>query len=98
MRWSRLIGGKTVVVTLGGEGLVAVLDGRVIRQPAQPVRRVVDTTGAGDCFCGSFVAFLYRGRPFEESLHLAQRAAARSVERPGASPSFPTAAELAGGG
>ena len=97
LRWSRLIGGKTVVVTLGGQGLVAVVNGRVIHQPAQPVRRVVDTTGAGDCFCGTLVAFLYRGRPFEESLHLAQEAAARSVERPVASPSFPRAEELSGG-
>ena len=96
-RWSRLIGGKWVVVTLGGQGLVAVVNGHVIRQPAKPVRRVVDTTGAGDCFCGTLVAFLYQGRPFEESLHLAQEAAARSVERPVASPSFPRAEELSGG-
>jgi ribokinase len=96
-RWSRHVGGKTVVVTLGGQGLVAVVDGRVIRQSAKPVRRVVDTTGAGDCFCGTLVAFLYHGRPLVDSLHLAQEAAARSVERPGASPSFPRAEELARG-
>ena len=63
----------------------------------KPVRRVVDTTGVGDCFCGTLVDFLYQGRSFEESLHRAQEAAARSVERPGASPSFPRAEELAGG-
>jgi ribokinase len=93
-RWTRRIGNKTVVATLGAQGLVAVVDGRVIRQPAKPVSGVADTTGAGDCFCGTLLAFLCQGRPFDDSLHLAQEAAARSVERPGASPSFPRLEEL----
>jgi ribokinase len=93
-RWSGLIGGKTVVVTLGGQGIVAVDGGRVIRQPAPAVDRVVDTTGAGDCFCGALVAFLHKGYPLEESLRFAQRAAAQSVQRPGASPSFPKLPDL----
>jgi ribokinase len=87
--WARKIGGKTVVATLGENGLVAIRDGQVIRQPAEKVSHVVDTTGAGDCFCGSFAAFLYKGYSFGESLALAQKAAAYSVERRGASPSFP---------
>jgi ribokinase len=77
------------VVTLGENGLIAIQDNQVIKQPAPKVSRVVDTTGAGDCFCGSLVAFLSKGYSFRESLALAQKAAAYSIQRNGASPSFP---------
>jgi ribokinase len=87
--WASTLGGKTVVVTLGEQGLVAVHECRVIRQPAHRVDRVLDTTGAGDCFCGALVAFLHKGYLLEESLDFAQRAAAYSVQANGASPSFP---------
>lgn len=89
LEWGRMIGNKIVVVTLGEKGLVAIQDGQVIKRPAQKVACVVDTTGAGDCFCGSLVAFLHRGYSLRESLALAQKAAAYSVQRRGASPSFP---------
>lgn len=89
LEWTRRIGNKIVVVTLGENGLVAIQDDQVIKQSAQKVSRVVDTTGAGDCFCGSLVAFLCKGYPLRESLTFAQRAAAYSVQRKGASPSFP---------
>jgi ribokinase len=94
VRWSELLCNKTVVVTLGALGLVAVDGGRVIRQPAPAVDRVIDTTGAGDCFCGALVAFLHQGYPLEDGLQSAQQAAAYSVQRPGASPSFPKLPEL----
>src|SRR3989344_6423043 len=68
LRWRQEIGKKTVVVTLGEHGLVAIQGDQVIKQPAQKVAYVVDTTGAGDCFCGSLIAFLYRGYSFDESL------------------------------
>ena len=83
------IGNKIVIVTLGEKGLVAIQDGQVIKQVAEKVSRVVDTTGAGDCFCGSLVAFLCKGHSLRESLALAQQAAAYSVQHKGASPSFP---------
>ena len=89
LEWARRIGNKIVVVTLGENGLVAIQNGRVIKQTAQKVSRVVDTTGAGDCFCGSLVAFLHKGYSLNESLIFAQKAAAYSVQRKGASPSFP---------
>jgi len=89
LRWRQEIGKKTVVVTLGEHGLVAIQGDQVIKQPAQKVAYVVDTTGAGDCFCGSLIAFLYRGYSFDESLAFAQQAATYSVQRKGSSPSFP---------
>jgi ribokinase len=94
LEWARRIGNKIVVVTLGKNGLIAIQDGQAIKQPAQKVSRVVDTTGAGDCFCGSLVAFLHKGYSLHESMALAQKAAAYSVQRKGASPSFPTLESL----
>jgi len=50
--------------------------------PAYPVP-AVDTTGAGDCFCGGFLAGLCRGFSLRESARLASAAAAHAVQRVG---------------
>ena len=90
---------QIVVVTLGGAGAVAVGGGDFVGNGA-PLRiraydaTPVDTTGAGDCFCGVFAARLAAGRPVDEALEAAAAAAAISVERPGASQSAPTAREI----
>lgn len=89
VEWRRSIGNLTVIVTLGGNGVIALLDEEIIQQPAFNVGNVVDTTGAGDCFCGSLIAFLEKGYEFRKSLQLAQKSAALSVQKFGASPSFP---------
>ena len=52
--------------------------------------RVVDTTGAGDCFVGALAARLAGATPVEAARY-ASAAAACSVERLGAAPSMPTA-------
>jgi ribokinase len=86
--------GQTVVVTLGKAGALAVdADAHkiVVGRPA----RVVDTTGAGDCFCGVLAARLAEGTEFAEALQWANTAAALSTERPGATPSMPSLAEIA---
>jgi ribokinase len=54
------LGPRTVVVTRGGEGAVVAHDDRTMSFPAPSVH-VVDTTGAGDAFCGAFAADLARG-------------------------------------
>ena len=83
----------TLVLTLGRRGSKAAEKGRIINSPAIPVV-AVDTTGAGDCFCGALVAHISRGNALEASLDFANKAAALSVTKMGASGSFPLLGEV----
>jgi ribokinase len=80
--------GRTVVVTLGGEGVVAADGGAVIEVPALPVTPV-DTVGAGDTFCGYLAAGLAEGLQLRESLARAAAAASLACLKPGAQPAIP---------
>ena len=80
-----------VVVTLGARGaLVGVRGDGLTRVPGVPARAVVDTTGAGDVFCGALVAAQARGLPLPAAVSYACAAASLSVEQAGASASAPT--------
>lgn len=81
------------IATLGGQGCVMVDSRSVLRIPGERVTPV-DTTGAGDCFCGALAAFLVKGLVPEEAMRLANRAAAISVTRPGAAASIPRLADV----
>lgn len=83
---------QTVVVTLGASGAVVVREGRVTPIPGRQVD-VVDTTGAGDCFCGVLAAEMAGGALHEDAAKIANAAAALSVTRLGAS-SVPSRAEF----
>jgi ribokinase len=82
-----------VVVTLGGEGCLASLDGQLIRQGAFKVK-VVDTTAAGDTFCGALVAALSQRADMPTALRTASAAAALACTQLGAQTSIPTAAQV----
>jgi ribokinase len=56
--------------------------------------KAVDTTGAGDCFVGALAARLAGGADIHDALAYANAAASISVQRMGAAPSMPTAAEV----
>jgi ribokinase len=79
-------------VTLGQTGCLW-LDKAVHRQPAAAVQ-AIDSTGAGDSFCGALAAALGRDVDLGTAIGRAQAAAAISVKRRGAFASLPTAEEL----
>src|SRR4051812_4039613 len=83
-----------ICVTLGKRGVLALIDGRAEMMAARAVK-AVDTTGAGDCFVGALAARLAKGTPLHDALDYANIAASICVQRMGAAPSMPTAAEVA---
>jgi ribokinase len=50
----------------------------------------IDTTGAGDTYCGAFAAAISEGQPIPEAAAFATAAAALSVQALGAVPSIPS--------
>jgi ribokinase len=86
---------RAVVVTLGGQGsLVARRGVPAVRVPAAQVT-AVDTTGAGDTYCGVLAAALARGADLADAARLAGAAGALAVTRPGAQDAVPEAADVA---
>ena len=81
-------GARMAVVKLGHEGCVVATGTDVTFVPAQPVRRPVDTTGAGDAFCGAFAAAVAQGRSPVEAARVAVRAGAHMVQYAGAVAGF----------
>jgi ribokinase len=74
-------GERSVVITLGGDGLVAgPKDGAVAELEAVPVK-VTSTHGAGDCFVGVLAARLAAGTPLVEACRIANGRAAAYVSR-----------------
>jgi ribokinase len=90
----RAKGARTVVATLGSRGAVVVTADDATAVPAFKAK-VVDTTGAGDCFVGALAARMAKGATLVEAARYASAAASCSVERLGAAPSMPTALEVA---
>jgi len=89
-------GPRTVIATLGPRGALVVGADGPTHVPGVPVA-ALDTSGAGDAFCGALVTYLGEGAPLIEAARRANVAAAVSVTRPGTQASFPRRSELAGG-
>ncbi|WP_432265031.1 adenosine kinase [Croceicoccus esteveae] len=75
-----------LVVTRGARGAVAVTGGERFEVPAEPVEKVVDTTGAGDSFAAGFLAGQIAGRPPRDCLTMGAIAAAEIISHYGARP------------
>ena len=81
-------GARAVVVTLGADGAV-VVEGERVERVAAPRVKAVDTTGAGDAFCGALAQALADGAALVEAARWAVRVAAVSVTRHGAQGGLP---------
>ncbi len=87
--------GVACIMTLGARGVVAAKkDGQVLYVPAMALKDVVDTTGAGDCFCGTLAAALHNKLPLELALRRATIAAGLSCQKRGAQDSYPYISEI----
>jgi len=81
------------IATLGPDGAVASSGKTAITVPAIPVTPV-DTTGAGDTFCGVLAALLDERADLEAAMRYAAAAGSLACLREGAQPSFPTRTEI----
>ena len=88
-------GPKMVVVTLGRRGALLTTAAAGHRRVAAHAVPPVDTTGAGDCFIGAFIAELMAGSAPDTAADFASKAASISVTRHGAAASFPTRSDIA---
>ncbi len=84
-----------LVVTRSEKGAVAISGGEQAEVRAEPVARVVDTTGAGDLFAAGFLFGHVRGRPLAECLRLGAICAAEVISHYGARPEADLKALLA---
>lgn len=92
--------GHTIVVTLGGDGVIAVSgdaaekgDAALLRVPAIAVTPI-DTVGAGDTFCGYLAAGLSENLPLDQALKRAAAAGSLACLKAGAQPAIPLRADV----
>ncbi len=97
---------EAIVVTCGGAGACVFYnnavhisdnsegDYQVAFFKGQKVKNVVDTTGAGDAFCGALAARLMKGNSIMTAVQIANLAAAQTVVNEGAQESYPQLADM----
>ena len=77
---------KLAAVTRSEAGSVILSQGERLKVAAEPVEKVVDTTGAGDQYAAGFMFGLSRGRPLQQCGQLASLAAAEVISHYGPRP------------
>ena len=91
--WSHSHGAPNVALKLGAQGAL-VSDGQLRERVPGLQVQVVDATGAGDCFCGNFLARVAKGDTIFEAAHYANTAAALAVQGFGAVAPLPRPGEV----
>ncbi|MFQ6110730.1 MAG: PfkB family carbohydrate kinase, partial [Nitrospinota bacterium] len=87
------LGPRAAIITLGRRGVVYLSEEGEGSLAGHRVK-AIDSTAAGDAFCGALAAALARGEGLREALAFANAAAALSVTREGAKPSIPRLSEV----
>lgn len=82
-----------IIVTMGSKGSLICQGDDASFVPARKVE-AVDTTGAGDCYCGALCVALSEGLGLKAAAEFATKAAALSVQRPGAQNAMPRREEI----
>jgi sugar/nucleoside kinase (ribokinase family) len=75
-----------LVVTRSEEGALAIKDGARFEVAAEPIDKVVDTTGAGDLFAAGFLAGQAEGRSIADCLTMGAICAAEVISHYGPRP------------
>lgn len=86
------LGVRNVVVTMGEQGSVGIVDGVYRKADCVPVK-AVDTTAAGDTYVGALAVTLSEGASVDEAMRFASKASAITVTRRGAQCAIPTREE-----
>jgi len=84
--------GACVVMTMGADGAICACGGKTVEVPGFSVGKAVDTTGAGDAFCGALLSRICRhgiGIGIGEDIRFANAAAALCVAKRGGIPAMP---------
>lgn len=88
-------GNLDCIVTMGSKGSVAMTaKGNGWRVPALELQDIVDTTGAGDCYCGTLAAGIHNKLALGSAMRRASIAASLSCTKKGAQDSYPYIAEI----
>mmetsp|Transcript_65023 Transcript_65023/g.174594 ORF Transcript_65023/g.174594 Transcript_65023/m.174594 type:complete len:97 (+) Transcript_65023:188-478(+) len=74
---------RIVVITQGADDTIVATAGSVRTFPVPKVDNIVDTNGAGDAFCGGFLAMLMEGRSLEEAVKAGNHTAGIVIRRSG---------------
>jgi ribokinase len=84
---------KVVILTLGVNGSIALIDGNVIKVPITPVN-AIDSTGAGDAYVAAITFGLSKSWPFSHALALASAAGAWACTQFGGAASMPVLSQI----
>ncbi len=87
-------GVKEIIVKLGKKGAVYEDEGKLLSFPAVPVDKVVDTTGAGDCFIAGFLSGMIQWGDIHRAIRIGNLTASYSIQKKGAAISFPKKSEI----
>jgi ribokinase len=88
-------GKLTCIITMGKYGVVCAEEsGKGFKIPALKIDDIADTTGAGDCFCGTFTACLHEGRTLIVAVKMAIVASGISCMTEGTMESYPYLSDI----